>query len=228
MEILKFIQELIATHGETFGLVIGALASIGYAIHSAEKFIPNAIKKHFEKHSEEQKTEHVQASKYRKAIVPKIKKELAYLAEITNVDRAFLFEFSNGTSNLVGLPFLYATATVEVTKPKIPQVSTQYQKINVSLVADFIQTLETESYIYFKNLDDIKEKFPMVYNYMKPNEAESALFYALYNDEDSIGFIGVTCVRREFERSMVLPKVAVTAQVISNLLNYDKMKSELN
>ena len=228
MEVLKIVEDLIANHGDTFGLVVGALASIGYGIHSFGKYIPNLVKKHFEKRDEVKKVEHTNASRYRKAIIPKIKKELCHLAESLDIDRAFLFEYSNGTSNLVGLPFLYATASVEVTKPKVPQVSHTYQKINVSLIGDFVQTLERESYIYFKNIEDIKEKYPMVYNYMKPNGVVSALFYSLYDEEDSIGFIGVSCINSCFERSEVLPKVAVTAQLICNLLNYNKIKEELN
>jgi hypothetical protein len=190
--------------------------------------VPEFVKKLFKKHSQEERANHSIASNYRKSIIPKIKKELSYLAESLNIDRSLLFEYSNGTSNLVGLPFLYATATTEVVKPGVNQVSHLYQKMNVSLFADFIGELETKSYFYFEHIDDIKEDYPMVYNYMKPNGVKSGLFYALYDDEDSIGFIVVTSVSKIFQRTEVLPRTAISAQLISSLLNYNKLRKELN
>ncbi len=185
------------------------------------------MKKVFNKQLSTEKENHVIASKYRKSIIPKIKNELSYLAEQTNTDRALLFEYSNGTSNLVGLPFLYATATVEVVRCGVKQVSHFYQKLNVSLFADFIEKLEDHSYYYFKDIEEIKELYPMLYNYMRPNDIKSALFYALYDEDNSIGFLVVTTVNNQFDRGAVLPKIAEVAQLISSFLNYDKIKNVL-
>lgn len=181
----------------------------------------------FNHHQKEEKIKHTSAANYRKCIIPKIRKDLSHLADDLDIDRALLFEYSNGTSNLVGLPFLYATATIEVVKSKIASVSNLYQKMNVSLFAEFIHELEDKSYYYFNNIEEIREEHPMVYNYMKPNGVKSALFYALYDDEESIGFIMISGVTKKFERDQCLPKLAQSAQLISSLLNYDKLRKKL-
>lgn len=228
MEILEHVKELVGPTGEIIGYIIGATVTIGYGIYSISKYVPSFIKNSISKYFISERKEHEIASKYRKSIIPKIKKELSFLAETVDVDRAVLFEFSNGTSNLVGLPFLYTSATTEVVRCKIQPVSHLYQKTNVSLFADFIEDLETATYVYFKHIEDIKEVYPNLYNSMKPYGAESAIFYALYDDENSIGFLALSCVNRSFERSDVLPKLAATAQTVSTLLNYNKIKKELN
>jgi len=159
--------------------------------------------------------------------MPKIKTILCEVATDVEADRALLFEYSDGVSNLVGLPFLYMTATLEVIKPGITSVINNYQKTNVLIVSDFIEQLEINGYMYFKELEDIKEKYPIVYGFMHPNGPKSGLFYSIYDKETAIGFVVVTTVKETFERHDVLPRVAASAQRISALLNYDKIKSEL-
>jgi len=216
MEILNLVKDLLGSNAEIFAYAIIGLSTIGYLIFLLVKNIPNIVLKVFKNRQKEERLNHTIASNYRKSIVPKIKKELSYLGENTEVDRVLLFEYSNGTSNLVGLPFLYATATVEVVKPKIQQVSYIYQKMNVSLFADFIEEMEQHSYFYVKNIDEIKNKYPMLYNYMYSANVKSTLFYVLYNEESSIGFIAASSIIKEFERSDVLPKIAEVAQLISS------------
>ena len=64
-----------------------------------------------------------------KIVTPQIRKELKHLAEETHADRTLLFEFSNGSSNLVGLPFLYLTATCEILTPTTESVSQKISEI---------------------------------------------------------------------------------------------------
>jgi hypothetical protein len=138
-----------------------------------------------------------------------------------------LLEYSNGSSNLVGLPFLYITATVEILRAGIISSFNSYQKINVALVAEFLDELEDKSYVYFKDLEEIKDIYPYLYFCMKPNGVKSILFYALYDDENAIGCLAVSSITHSFERADVLPRVAEAAQVVSALLNFDKIKEEL-
>lgn len=191
------------------------------------KNLPTQVKKLFSKEKIEEKVNHTRASNYRKKIIPRIRKELGDVAERTDIDSALLFEYSNGTSNLVGLPFLYATATAEVVKNKISQMSHLFQKMNVSLFADFIENLEDRSYFYFKEPEELKYNYPIMYNYLSKTNIKSGLFYALYDDDDSVGFIAVFSIKKTFERQDILPKIAEVAQYVSALLNYDKIKNEL-
>ena len=187
------------------------------------RFTSNLAKKFFS----QEKREHINAAIYRKKVSPKIKTLLSDLAENTGADRAMLFEYSNGSSNLVGLPFLYITATIEVIKPLITPVFQNYQKVNVLIISDFIEHLDSQGYFYTKDIEEIRNTYPMIHAYMYPNKVKSALFYALYDDKNSIGLIVLTTQKNTFERHYALPKVAAVAQQISSLLNYDKIKEEI-
>jgi hypothetical protein len=153
---------------------------------------------------------------------------LAELAEEVGADRALVFEFSNGSSNLIGLPFLYISATYEVVAPNTPPVSHQYQRINTSIVAEFLEKLEDKGYFYTEDIEEIKDNLPILYSMMKPNGAKSLLFYTLRGVDDSIGFLVITTNGEEtFTRDEALPKMANSVQVISSYLNFDKLQEGL-
>lgn len=165
---------------------------------------------------------------HRKNISPKVRAEILELAEEIRADRVLVFEFSNGTSNLVGLPFLYVSATYEVTTPGTAPVAMQYQKVNAAIIAEFIEELEEKGYYYVRDIADSKEKYPILYSFMYPNNAHSALFYTLYGVNNTIGFIVATTVnKKEFTREDSLPRIAGSAQIISSLLNFDTLREKL-
>lgn len=138
-----------------------------------------------------------------------------------------MFEYTNGRSNLIGLPFLYASATSEVARPSMRLISSYHQRINISLFADFLVDLETKGYFYFKNIEDIKEKYSIMYRLMQNSGTKSAIFYSLYSNEETIGFLLLASEKEEFAREKVLSRVAATAQTISALLNYDNLKNRI-
>jgi hypothetical protein len=173
------------------------------------------------------KQNHLEATVYRKKVLPKIRTILSDLAEDLSADRALLLEYSNGTSNLVGLPFLYLTATMEVLRQGVHSIADQYQKTNVSIISQFIEKLEEESFYFINDLEEIKEEFPVIYSIMSPGHDKSLLFYALYSDESTIGFIVVSTIECPMLKKKCLQKTATAAQTISALLNYDKIKKEL-
>lgn len=205
-----------------------AIVVIMYGVYLLLKNYSSIIKTYFEKKMEQEENAHAKATLHRKAITPKIRQVLSDLALEVGADRAVLFEYSNGSSNLVGLPFLYISATCEVvTRGTIP-IANQYQRINVSLIADFLEKLECKGYFYTANIDEIKHDYPMLYNMMSPNNAKTALFYSLSGVDDTIGFLVVTTVgEHTFTRDKALPQTASVAQIISSYLNFDTLHEEL-
>ena len=205
-----------------------AIVVIMYGVYLLLKNYSSLIQTYFEKKIIEGEKTHTKATMHRKMITPKIRQILSDLALEVGADRVLLFEYSNGSSNLVGLPFLYVSATSEVVTRRTNPVSNQYQRINVSLVADFLEKLEDKGYFYVENIESIKNEYPMLYNMMFPNKAHSALFYSLSGMEDTIGFIVVTTTgEHKFTREQALPKVASISQVISSYLNFDALNEEL-
>lgn len=227
-EIFNLFTKIVEHYGQTaaFGTLI--VTVIVYGVYLLLKNYSSLIKTYLENKLADKQKEHATAALHRKNIAPKIRSELLYLAQEIKADRVLVFEFSNGSSNLVGLPFLYMTATYEVITPGTATVSTQYQRVNTAIVAEFLEALESKGYFYARNIDEIKETFPVAYNLMKPNGVHSALFYTLYGVDDTIGFIVATTVKQhEFTREDTLPRIAGTAQIVSSLLNFDSLHENL-
>ena len=139
------------------------------------KTFPNTIQQYLEQKTQEIKSKHIDGISKRKKFSKDVKTVLRDLAEEVGADRALLFEYTNGTSNLIGLPFVYASAASEVLAPGVSSVSHLYQKINISIAADFLIHLEEDGCIFIDDLELLKVRYPVIYNFMKPNGVNSAI-----------------------------------------------------
>lgn len=227
-QLIKLFEKFAEYYGHTTSTIIMVIIVVLYGGYMLLKNYSSLIKTFFENKIKEGEKAHIKATLHRKNITPKVRQILSELAEEVKADRAVLFEFSNGSSNLIGLPFLYVSATAEVVKRGTIPISNQYQKINVSIIAEFLEKLESKGYFYTKDIVEIAEEFPMLYNMMFVNNVKSALFYTIIGVDDTIGFLLVTTVgSNTFTREDALPKVASAAQVISSYLNFDILHDEL-
>jgi len=226
--LIELFEKIIEYYGQTAAGIVMVVVIIIYGVYLVMKNYSSLIKTYLEQKLHDKDRIHAEAALHRKNITPKIRKELLELAEEVGADRALVFEFSNGNTNLVGLPFLYVSATCEVVTPGTSPVSSQYQKINTSIVAEFLEQLEDKSYYYVSNLKEMKDNSMFVYSLMKQNNVNSALFYSLYSTPSVIGFVVVTTVgNNSFTREKALPRIACSAQLISGYLNFNKMHEEL-
>jgi hypothetical protein len=221
-ELINLFADIVENYGLATAMILFLMGAFTYALFKINKNYSSVLKKFIETREINREKEHTNAALYRKKVTPKIRRELRYLAEGTKSDRAILFEFSNGNSNLMGLPFLYTTATCEVVTSCTDSVSHKYQKVNTSLIASFLEKLEGKGYFYAADIEEIKEQYPTLYAFMKPNRVKSMLFYSLYGVDDTIGFIVITTTEeRTFTRDETISKIANTAQIISSLLNFN-------
>lgn len=227
-ELLETFNKMVEYYGQTNSSILLAVLVILYSVFTINKNYSSLIKKYLENRFKEKEELHEKARQYRKNVNPKIRAELSKVAEDIGADRTLVFEFSNGSSNLIGLPFLYLSATGEMIGADVAPVSHQYQKLNTSIVAHFLEVLEDKGYFYIENIEDIEKKYPIVYGFMKPNGVKTALFYSLYGAECTLGFLVATTVGdNTFTRDNALPKLARAAQKISSLLNYNELTDEL-
>ena len=227
-DLLNLFSKIVEYYGQTAAIVIVVIVVIIDGGFLLLKNYSSIVLKFLETRWKEKEDRHTFAAKHRKNITPKVRAELSELAQEIKADRVLVFEFSNGSSNLVGLPFLYMSATCEVVTHNTPSVSSQYQKINTAIVAEFLERLDEKGYYYVKDIEECKVNCPVLYSFMKPNGVHSALFYSLYGVDDTIGFVVATTVNeREFSREVSLPRVAGTAQIISSFLNFDTLNDKL-
>lgn len=227
-EIVKILDKISEYYGHTVAGIVMFILIVVYILFIVFKNYSKVITAYLEKQIKEKDEIHTKATQYRKNVTPQIKQALSDLAKEVNADRALLFEFSNGTSNLIGLPFLYVSATNEVVGNDVIPISLNYQRLNVSVLAEFLIHLEEKGYFYVEDIEQIKNEYPVLYNIFPANSVKSMLFYTIIGLDDTIGFILIASTGdKTFTRDETLPETASTAQVISSYLNYDVLQNEL-
>lgn len=97
------------------------------------------------------------------------------------------------------------------------------------MIADFLIHIESQGYYYVQDIEELKDKYPVVYNFMKPNNVKSGMFYIVQGVNEVIGFIVITTVNdREIIKREALNKISKAAQKISSMLNFDELGKGLS
>lgn len=228
LEFFELITSIIKQYEGNVAYAMVIVASILYGIRYIVKNYSFSLRDYLEHSLNEKDKKHKEALKHRKNIMPVIRDEITKLAQEIGADRVLICEFSNGNSNVVGLPFLYMTATNEVTTPSTPTVAHSFQRINTCMFADFLELLEDKTYVYIENLEEVRHIFPTLYNMLNPNGTKTVLFYSLYGVSGPIGFLSASTIsNRNFTKDVGLPRIAQVAQKISTLLNFNEWHERL-
>ena len=226
--IFEFFKHISENYWATFAILFLTTALLLFTIFFIVKTFPDVIQRYVETKLIESKKNHSIGSARRKKVSIKINKVLSDLVVDTNADRALLFEFSNGTSNLAGLPFLFISATSESISPGTASVSHLYQRINISLFAKFIVDLERSGYYFTEDICSDKNELHSLYNFLKSTGVKSIMFYSIYGVNDTLGFIVLTSINNKILlRKDIISKVAESAQVISSLLNLEELEDKI-
>lgn len=227
----QFLTYLITHHGywATAGiisLICIPLALVVYILFSKSS-LGKIVDKRIAEKVKEDKSAHKHGNRLRKEFTITVQETLQDLAEQTNANRAILFEFSNGTSNLVGLPFLFITAASEVATPGLPLISQRHQRLNTSIIASFLNKLENEGSIFIDENIPMIEEYKILDQIMKRGNIKSALFYSIQGIEEAIGFI-VIVINKDSIKTLDLPKALLllnkASQKISSMINFDKIE----
>ena len=229
MEIIyQFFKHISENYGTAFAvlflIIVFAIATIYFFVTT----FPEVVKKYIENKILDNKDEHRRGTMRRKSISPAIMKILSQLLVDTNGDRALLFEFSNGTSNLAGLPFLFVNATCESLNHNSVGIAHLFQRVNVSLFSSFILDLEDSNYFFIQDIDELKNTCPYIYSALYANGVRSAIFYSIYGVNDKLGFIMVTSNDATlFIEDQIIPDVVEATQRVSALLNFEGLEETI-
>ena len=227
--IFEFFKQIADAYGVTAALSILGIGLLGYYSYFLIKTFPKVIQSVVDKKLKENIDNHKNATKKRKNIIIEVSKVLSDLILDTGANRALLFEFSNGTSNLAGLPFLFINATSESVSLGTPSVVSSYQRLNICLMAEFIFELETKGYYHVDNIEDIKDVYPALYSLLKRDNVTSVTAYAIYGVNELMGYIIIHSINGKIlTRSEVLHQVAEAAQRVSALLNFNDVEEIVN
>ncbi len=225
--VIEFLKYLAADFGITALILFVVSSYLPLALVAYIIFINSpsgkVVDKRIAQKIKDDKTAHKIGNCLRKQFAQNVKNILQELAEDTQSDRALVFEYSNGTKNLVGLPFLYTSAVAEVSVPELNPISHRYQKINLSLLSGFIHKLEDEGSVYIEDMEEIRMEYPIMYELFKPTLTKSAMFYALQGVDEIIGFVMITKVDSAIGKKHSLTEIAKSAQLISSMLNFEEL-----
>lgn len=172
-----------------------------------------------------QEKNHTKSLTHRKNNVKKIYEILTSLIKDYKANRAVIFEFHNGGANLSGLQFLHTSATMEVDQLCTTQVHPLFQNVLVSIVPKLIEDLEANRTIYVTDIEQINEKYSLIYQIFKNNNTKSLIIYPLNGVNNPIGFIIMAFEESFAPREIPNYKGARTeAQKICSLLDYKNIK----
>lgn len=229
-EVLKFLTYVITNHGYWSAITFVILSFVPilamFYIRFTKTSLGKIMDEKFSERLEEEKATHKEGNRLRKQFTKNVHEILDDLAEQTNADRALVFEFSNGTSNLVGLPFLFMSAAAEVVTHRAQPVSSHYQRLNISLAASFLVKLEEEGSIFMKNLSCSQLEYPIWTYLLGQDDVKSAMFYSLQGVDEPIGFILLSTTNASgkiLDKEVCMPEVARAAQKISTLINFNEL-----
>ena len=224
----QFFVHIANNYGTASAVLFLIMVAIFAGMYLIIRTFPDIFRSYIERNAIETKDSHKRGTIKRKNISPEITKVLSNLILETNSDRALLLEFSNGTSNLAGLPFLFVNATSESLSVGISSVAQSYQRINVSLFANFLLDLEDKSYIIINDIEEIQNKYPYIYYLLKSSGVKSAVFYSIYGVSEEIGFIILESSQRNtLGRDETLSEIMESAQKISSLLSFEDIGDKI-
>ena len=230
-DVLKLITYIISNHGywAAFAFIsvsiVPSIAVIYFLFNSSA--YGKAIDKKLSEKASEAKAAHKHGNRLRKQFTQEVQDILSDLAEETNANRAVVFEFSNGTTNLVGLPFLFMTAAAEVATPGLPLIGSGHQRLNTAVISNFLVKLEKEGTIFIDDSVPMIDEYKILAQIKDKANINSALFCSIQGIDETIGFLVLVTTkssRNSLDLQKVLLPTSKAAQKIGSMINFDEIE----
>lgn len=142
---------------------------------------------------------------------------MQYLGEMLKGDRAYIFE--KDENNCDDNTYEWCA---EGTEPQIDIL----QNVPPEVCADWYETFSKENVVIIKNVEDIKESEPLVYETLKPQNVTSLVTFPLRENQKTIGFFGVDNPPQEV-LGMTKDILEITSSFIVSLIKKRNMVREL-
>ena len=172
----------------------------------------------------QKRKQHDEAAEYRRVINPKLHRLVAEMQKETGADHVAIYDYCNGTSNYVGIPYLKFNIIAERrTSMSIKQV---FDKVEINTLGMFLADLDEKKVITIKNITKEEDQYPELGCYMKLNKQFKGIFANLVGVDNTLGFVSITFGHnKKIDYSHVEKIVFEYAQKISNLLDYQNINS---
>ena len=217
---IKYLWELInKIHPETRSLIIIIL--FGWILYS--QITVETAKQIEEKHNQEI-VNNKKAEQYSRETAIEINQQVQLIAEIDqDAFDVLLLNYHNNTQSLQGYKYLYLTCLTEAPRSlDTPTLKQQWNKLDYIYYADELAKIHSQSFVYFKNVEEMGMNLPKLYRLVKASEAEAISFFTIEGHNNQIGLV-VTLYKNPTRYDLkyagrILPHI----QKLSLLLDYER------
>lgn len=117
-----------------------------------------------------------------------IKGILKNIQNMTSAERVSVYAIHNGTFSSHGLPFFKTSCISEVLKNSIDIGRKVSSHVNLPLSSfdDSLNDLYRNGIVFIPDVDEVENKYPVIYRMLKESEVKSAAAYALYDQEKRV------------------------------------------
>lgn len=217
---IKYLWELInKIHPETRSLII--LILFGWILYS--QITVETAKQIEEKHNQEI-VNNKKAEQYSRETAIEINQQVQLIAEIDqDAFDVLLLNYHNNTQSLQGYKYLYLSCLTEAPRSlDTPTLKQQWNKLDYIYYADELAKIHSQSFVYFKNVEEMGMNLPKLYRLVKASEAEAISFFTIEGHNNQIGLV-VTLYKNPTRYDLkyagrILPHI----QKLSLLLDYER------
>lgn len=217
---IKYLWELInKIHPETRSLIIIIL--FGWILYS--QITVETAKQIEEKHNQEI-VNNKKAEQYSRETAIEINQQVQLIAEIDQgAFDVLLLNYHNNTQSLQGYKYLYLSCLTEAPRSlDTPTLKQQWNKLDYIYYADELAKIHSQSFVYFKDVEEMGMNLPKLYRLVKASEAEAISFFTIEGHNNQIGLIVIlykTPTRYDLKYAgRILPHI----QKLSLLLDYER------
>ena len=217
---IKYLWELInKIHPETRSLIIIIL--FGWILYS--QITVETAKQIEEKHNQEI-VKNKKAEQYSRETAIEINQQVQLIAEIDkDAFDVLLLNYHNNTQSLQGYKYLYLSCLTEAPRSlDTPTLKQQWNKLDYIYYADELAKIHSQSFVYFKDVEEMGMNLPKLYRLVKASEAEAISFFTIEGHNNQIGLV-VTLYKNPTRYDLkyagrILPHI----QKLSLLLDYER------
>ena len=184
---IKYLWELInKIHPETRSLII--LILFGWILYS--QITVETAKQIEEKHNQEI-VNNKKAEQYSRETAIEINQQVQLIAEIDqDAFDVLLLNYHNNTQSLQGYKYLYLSCLTEAPRSlDTPTLKQQWNKLDYIYYADELAKIHSQSFVYFKDVEEMGMNLPKLYRLVKASEAEAISFFTIEGHNNQIGLV---------------------------------------
>lgn len=217
---IKYLWELInKIHPETRSLII--LILFGWILYS--QITVETAKQIEEKHNQEI-VKNKKAEQYSRETAIEINQQVQLIAEIDkDAFDVLLLNYHNNTQSLQGYKYLYLSCLTEAPRSlDTPTLKQQWNKLDYIYYADELAKIHSQSFVYFKDVEEMGMNLPKLYRLVKASEAEAISFFTIEGHNNQIGLV-VTLYKNPTRYDLKYAgRILHHIQKLSLLLDYER------